>query len=278
MSEDLGGKLEISPTNVPSEFRDLAAAEDRDVALRQNLGRTAIDGCNSDVRTKHVDEALSRGWELDERGNEGTDALHGADDPREFTENYPDEYVEPQNRWGHNIEPFQDPENTVSGVNPEYRSSPETCSDDRLEPYRVNCMDCARCFEATWRGTAYEAAGRRGQENPDTGMFEFAGEGFDRMEAWAHEPLQRADAGDVRSALEEGGHGSSAIVLTEWYDGVQWNGHAYNALNHEGTVKTVDPQTGDVFDFGREIHPAFESSPTARHEVMVWDPYGSRIL
>ena len=169
------------------------------------------------------------------------------------------------------VEPFQDPRATVERVNPNF--DPE-CGDD---PYTVNCADCARCYEATWRGQEQEAAGRAYQVG-ESGGLEVSGEATERTEEWAHEEFEPARAHELRDLLERGGHGSSAIVHSTW-EGPMPGGHAYNVVNHEGRVITVDPQEGRVLDYSdREIHSDLENATGASHRAIAWDSKGRRIL
>ena len=203
-------------------------------------------------------------------GAEGADALHGAEDPRAFRLERSEEYIEPMSR-AREVEPFQDPRATVERVNPNF--DPE-CGDD---PYTVNCADCARCYEATWRGQEQEAAGRAYQVG-ESGGLEVSGEATERTEEWAHEEFEPARAHELRDLLERGGHGSSAIVHSTW-EGPMPGGHAYNVVTHEGRVITVDPQEGRVLDYSdREIHSDLENATGASHRAIAWDSKGRRIL
>ena len=222
---------------------------------------------------------MEQGWQegnemLDEVGEcsttEGATALHGAEDPRTFRLERSEEYIEPMSRV-REVDPFQDPSATVEHINPLY--DPE-CGDD---PYTVNCADCARCFEATWRGLEQEAAGRAVQLDEQGGL-EVAGEASEQTEEWAHEEFELVRAPELRSALEAGGHGSSAIVHSTW-EGTMPGGHAYNVVNFEGQIITVDSQEGKVFEYSdREIYADLETMPRVSHRAIVWDSKGRRIL
>jgi len=188
---------------------------------------------------------------------EGGDALHGAEDPAEFRRNYEDEYSEPTSE-ARSVEPFQDPQENVDRINPKY--NPEGSNE-----YNTNCADCARCYEATWRGQEQEAAGIRNCE----------GESPERMEQWANEEWSDTDPSQLKAALEKGGPGSSAVIGSHWQDG----GHAYNVVNHEGTIETVDSQSHEVLDYSdQSIHPELEGAEDLEHQAMVWDADGRRIL
>ncbi len=188
-------------------------------------------------------------------GTEGTSELHGAEDPREFRLNYPDEYIEPMSR-AKPVEPFQHPSVNLERVNPNFPQGSE---------YRVNCADCARSYEATWRGQEQEAAG----------LLDSRGEVLKRTEAWAHEEFTPTDPDELRAALERGGHGSSAIVGTSFEDG----GHFYNVVNHNGEIITVDAQLNEYYEYSNEsIHPLLEDYDRLYHRTMAWDAQGRRIL
>ncbi|MFD0519975.1 toxin glutamine deamidase domain-containing protein [Paractinoplanes durhamensis] len=49
----------------------------------------------------------------------------------------------------------------------------------------------------------------------------------------------------VARTLLQGGHGSTAVIVTEWQSG---SAHAWNAVNHHGTLLFIDPQTGEHQD------------------------------
>ncbi|MDR1394380.1 MAG: hypothetical protein LBJ62_10560 [Bifidobacteriaceae bacterium] len=195
---------------------------------------------------------------------------HGAEDPQEFRQAYSNEYNEPLDGGPHRVESFQDPRLTAGEINPLYVSEDDITDSRELEEgtaYRSNCADCARCFESTWRGQAYEAGGNLAD-----------GEPIERMEQWANEEWTETSPSDVAEALEMGGPGSSAIVGTTW-EGPEAGGHAYNAVNYEGRIETVDPQSGEVFEYSQTaIHPSLESASQRTNYAMVWDASGRRIL
>ncbi len=194
-------------------------------------------------------------------GTEGTSELHGAEDPREFRLNYPDEYIEPMSR-ARPVEPFQHPSVNLEHINPNFPEGIE---------YRVNCADCARNYEATWRGQEQEAAGRANLE----------GEYPERTEAWAHEKFTPTDPDELRASLEQGGHGSSAYVVSHFGDTSpkELRGHAYNVVNHNGEIITVDSQLNEYYEYSNEsIHPLLEDYDRLYHRTMAWDAQGRRIL
>ncbi|MCZ2826066.1 MULTISPECIES: toxin glutamine deamidase domain-containing protein [unclassified Modestobacter] len=189
---------------------------------------------------------------------------------REFRQQYEGEYVEPMSRT-RPIEPFADPRETVDAVNPEF--DPTSSGG-----YENNCADCARCFERTWRGDQEEAAGRA--ETPDAdGNMAVRGEAPERIEAWAGEKFTRTDdVAEIRRRLEDGGHGTSAIVGSQWEnDGGARGGHAYNVVNHHGGIQVVDAQHHEVLPFDdATIHPFFDRAHG--HQIMMWNDEGKRIF
>ncbi|MBW3650974.1 MAG: hypothetical protein KY458_10440, partial [Actinobacteria bacterium] len=94
----------------------------------------------------------------------------------------------------------------------------------------VNCADCARAVEVTWRGTPQVSAARA----PGAG-----GETRAEIEAWLGRPLEPQTFKSLGADLATRGHGSSAYVVVHWKGG---GGHAFNAVNHEGKVYFVDAQ------------------------------------
>lgn len=196
--------------------------------------------------------------------SDGTDVGYRDRPLTEFRSEYPDEYIEP---WSRTVptESFVDPELTVRDVNPERRSG---------APYEVNCADSARAFERTWRGDREEAAGRADTRHHEGGSAP-EGELDDRTEAWAGRPFEPvADVEDVRRRVADGGHGSSAIVHTEFtdHDGFA-GGHAFNVVNHHGEVRVVEAQGGMVHEWAPGTgHP---DMATVRHtRAMGWDGRG----
>ncbi|MCZ2817251.1 toxin glutamine deamidase domain-containing protein [Modestobacter sp. VKM Ac-2984] len=200
-----------------------------------------------------------------------TNHLGYKDDPcREFRQQYEGEYLEPMSR-PRPIEPFADPHETVDRVNPEF-------DPNRDGSYENNCADCARCFERTWRGDQEEAAGRA-ETHDAAGQMAARGELSERTEEWAGEQFTRTDdVAAIRRRLEEGGHGTSAIIGSQWAnDGGGRGGHAYNVVNHRGRIQVVDSQHHEVLSFDdATIHPYFDQA--WGHQVMMWNDEGKRIF
>lgn len=205
--------------------------------------------------------------ETGEQSLESTDPLHGAEDPRSFRLERSDEYIEPMSRV-HTVEQFRDPNEFVDRINPDLETD---------EAYQVNCADCARCCEAAWRGQEQEAAGRAWQVGENGGL-EARGEASETTEEWAHEKFETTDAANLRSVLEQGGHGSSAIVHSTW-EGPDPGGHAYNVMNRNGEIMIVDAQEGEVYEYAdQDIYPEMERQSGVVHRTMAWDAKGRRIL
>lgn len=186
---------------------------------------------------------------------------------REFRSRFPEEYMEPMNRLSEKVDPFSDPVELVRRVNPDYETD---------EGYRVNCADSARCFERSWRGTVEEAAGRGYQIEGNSGLF-VEGEESARTEQWAGERFSDVyNNGDLLERIQAGGHGTSAIIHSSWFQERSACGHAYNVVNHHGNIAVVDPQTHEILAWNsagiRDGLPA-----SSRHAAMVWDGKGARI-
>ena len=107
-----------------------------------------------------------------------------------------------------------------------------------IQPGRgVNCADCARSFELSWRGQPQVSAARA----PGLG-----GESFERIEEWLGDPLSPSSLLEIGNRLTDAGHGASAYVVVLWKGG---GGHAFNAVNYAGTVLFIDAQpTGGAVD------------------------------
>lgn len=188
------------------------------------------------------------------------------DDPlREFRSTRPDEFLEPISRT-HPVEAFSPPENLIDKINPDY--------GDPSGSYDVNCADCARSFERSWRGDFEEAAGRA----PDRDQV-VDGEPSSETEDWAGEKFSDVyNSDDLRDRLETAGHGASAIVHTDFVgpDG-DYRGHAFNVVNDQGVLKVCDAQTHEVGPWtGSAIHPDLDGLWT-RHRAMAWNSHGSRV-
>lgn len=183
---------------------------------------------------------------------------------REFRQTRPGEYIEPYSRTSE-VEPFRSPETIAQDINPRYEQG---------GAYEINCADCSRSVERTWRGHSEEAAGRV-PEHVSHGVVE-GGEQDGITESWAGErfaPVPNAEA--LRASLEAGGHGSSAIVHTRYeFDGDDF-GHAYNVVNHHSEIRVVDGQSGETFPWSSET--IYDLGERQSHDAMAWDGRGQRI-
>jgi hypothetical protein len=191
-------------------------------------------------------EAFAHGGEHGEEDTEGPAEV--SDEPqepskgyvekplREFRDEFPKEYDEPEIPRK-SVEPFGDPQTIAEGINPKR---------DEGIAYQTNCADCARSVEDTWRGNKEVAAGLVPRNDGSD-----EGEYRDRMERWAGEPMRDVEnMDDIHQKLLDGGHGSSAIIGTEYKDEYgDTYGHFFNAANDGGTVKVIDGQLGESYDW-----------------------------
>ncbi|WP_437050419.1 toxin glutamine deamidase domain-containing protein [Streptomyces sp. enrichment culture] len=115
-----------------------------------------------------------------------------------------------------------------------------------------NCADCSRSFLETWYGNPQVSAPRTidldEHGNPDPWSPEHnANANQIRWTGAAH--TYAGPGGDpdtahtIASTLQQAGHGAAAIVQVDWPGG---GGHAFNAVNHHGTIIWIDTQSGDV--------------------------------
>ncbi len=219
------------------------------------------EGSQDWARRIHEEALGQSGERIEHEGLEAAEPTHRDRPLREFRERFPGEYSEP---WETTVptERFRPPERFVAEINPHYAQSPE---------HQVNCCDCARAVERTWRGHREVAAGRA------TGF----GEGNNRMENWAGVRYRSVDAAEIRGRLAAAGPGSSAILsaIVTSESGVR-SGHAFNAINDQGEIKAVDGQVGMVEPWSdRTGHPYVrdvlddDGSP-GRLMAMGWDPQG----
>jgi hypothetical protein len=115
-----------------------------------------------------------------------------------------------------------------------------------------NAADCSRAFLETWYGNPQVAAPR----TPDADAFgrpdpwSPEADALAHQERWAGAPHTHAGTGAdpetaarIEQVLLRHGHGSAALVQVDWSGG---GGHAFNAVNHEGTVVWVDSQSGEA--------------------------------
>ncbi|CCH16152.1 toxin glutamine deamidase domain-containing protein [Micromonospora lupini] len=138
----------------------------------------------------------------------------------------------------------------------------------------INCLDCTLSLFETWvHGRPRVSAPRtfdgyldgdtrrpiRGEAGGPGRVEDVTGGRFQRVLAptpgQLSHPAQARQAADrgyanLHDQLLLGGHGSYAFLITEWAGG---GSHAWVALNQNGTVLYVDPQTGLVRD--RPLYP-----------------------
>ncbi|MGC4876270.1 toxin glutamine deamidase domain-containing protein [Micromonospora sp. DT43] len=138
----------------------------------------------------------------------------------------------------------------------------------------INCLDCTLSLFETWvHGRPRVSAPRtfdgylagdtrrpiRGEAGGPGRVEDMTGGRFQRVlaptpgqQSHPAQARQAADRGyaNLHDQLLLGGHGSYAFLITEWAGG---GSHAWVALNQNGTVLYVDPQTGLVRD--RPLYP-----------------------
>ncbi|MEH0819086.1 MULTISPECIES: toxin glutamine deamidase domain-containing protein [unclassified Micromonospora] len=139
----------------------------------------------------------------------------------------------------------------------------------QADPTRgINCLDCTLSLFETWvhgrprvsapRTFDGYAAGdiRRpilGEKNGPERVEQVTGGRFQKLVGRRE---QGTDSSSLRSAVDRGfenlhvqlkigGHGSYAFLITEWENG---GSHAWVALNQNGTILYVDPQSGAIHD------------------------------
>lgn len=139
----------------------------------------------------------------------------------------------------------------------------------QADPTRgINCLDCTLSLFETWvhgrprvsapRTFDGYAAGdiRRpimGEKNGPKRVEQVTGGRFQKLVGRRE---RATDNSSLRSAVDRGfenlhvqlkigGHGSYAFLITEWEDG---GSHAWVALNQNGTILYVDPQSGAIYD------------------------------
>ncbi|MEU5912961.1 toxin glutamine deamidase domain-containing protein [Micromonospora sp. NPDC047527] len=138
----------------------------------------------------------------------------------------------------------------------------------------INCLDCTLSLFETWvhgrprvsaprtfdgylngdtrRPIRGEAGGPGRVEDVTGGRFQQVLAPPPGQRSHPEQARQAADRGyrNLHDQLLLGGHGSYAFLVTEWPHG---GSHAWVALNQNGTVLYVDPQTGAIRD--RPLYP-----------------------
>lgn len=171
----------------------------------------------------------------DSRSRSSTSALSS------FWSDHGEEYVPPTVAdWDPvpaTLKAFSNPKNFTLWVNDGGSSQPGR---------GVNCADCARAVEVSWRGHPQVSAAR-GQD--------FEGESFQRIEGWLGAPLENTNFHEIGNRLSDMRHGASAYVVVTWKGG---GGHAFNAVNYNDIVYFIDAQpTGGAVD----VWPPKATSP-----------------
>ncbi|MFC8615069.1 toxin glutamine deamidase domain-containing protein [Micromonospora purpureochromogenes] len=139
----------------------------------------------------------------------------------------------------------------------------------QADPTRgINCLDCTLSLFETWvhgrpRVSAprtfdgYAAGDIRcpimGEKNGPRRVEQVTGGRFQRLVGRREGVTDSSTVRDavdrgfenLRVQLKIGGHGSYAFLITEWENG---GSHAWVALNQNGTILYLDPQSGGVYD------------------------------
>ncbi len=110
-----------------------------------------------------------------------------------------------------------------------------------------NCVDVSMSFLSTWYGDPTVAASMldpslAGETGGPARIVDWT------QSNWDHLGTDRAALNEAAARLREAGPGSSAVVVVEWTS--KDTGHAFNAVNVDGTVVWVDAQIGAVSDIG----------------------------
>ncbi|GAA0466180.1 hypothetical protein Aca07nite_77340 [Actinoplanes capillaceus] len=130
----------------------------------------------------------------------------------------------------------------------------------------VNCLDCSLSFLETYlHGRPTVAAARtvdtynyglpdrhvgeadghhRAERVTGSGFTEVTPHVGNRSDADAKNDIDEGFARIARTLLQ-GGHGSTAIIINQWSGG---SAHAWNAVNHNGVLYFIDPQSGVCVD------------------------------
>ncbi|OLR93339.1 scabin-related ADP-ribosyltransferase [Actinokineospora bangkokensis] len=105
----------------------------------------------------------------------------------------------------------------------------------------VNCLDSALAFHATYRGEPRVAgASATGAAPGGVGAATGAATSY-APELIGKGPLALAE---VIDRVTRGGHGSDAVLIA--FPATGGPGHAWNVVNHHGTVSLADPQAGTL--------------------------------
>ncbi|MDI6097071.1 toxin glutamine deamidase domain-containing protein [Actinoplanes sp. NEAU-A12] len=158
----------------------------------------------------------------------------------------------------------------------------------------VNCLDCSLSFYETYlHGRPTVAAPRTvdtygvGEIDQHVGEFDghfraelATGSGFTEVTpSVAHKSPADAKADidqafvRIATTLLQGGHGSTAIIINQW-EGGGW--HAWNAVNHHGTLLFLDPQSGEYSDATN-----FTGGGPGQHRTLyghAGTPHGSNVV
>ncbi|MFG1920460.1 toxin glutamine deamidase domain-containing protein [Cryptosporangium sp. NPDC048952] len=141
-----------------------------------------------------------------------------------------------------------------------------------------NCLDTALSLVGTWLGNPQVSAPRKA-EYADDGSPSTAGETDGRQRAeetlGATFDYQGASADAAFPALTEqllsAGHGASAVLITSVAPSHGGGSHAWNAVNHNGTIHWIDAQIGAA-----STRPLFEYAVDGVWSIVL-DPSGQPV-
>jgi hypothetical protein len=156
-----------------------------------------------------------------------------------------------------------------------------------------NCLDCSLSFYETYVHGRPTVSAPRMAESYGIGMAdlhggeelgtkraeEVTGSAFttvtprdpSKSHAAVKADIDRGFA-QIIDTLQRGGHGSTAVIVNVWEDN---SAHAWNAVNHHGSILFVDPQTGRYAD-ATSFTPGSAAFPTLYGHTGV--PNGSNVV
>jgi hypothetical protein len=116
-----------------------------------------------------------------------------------------------------------------------------------------NALECALAFLSTYFGVPRAAGTIRYDVNDPLSplMGEYGAR--ERAEAFLGRPFEYVgpDSGAytiIAKRLQDGGHGTAALIVNGWPPHLGVGTHAWNGCNHEGRVGWVDANTGSQDD------------------------------
>lgn len=126
--------------------------------------------------------------------------------------------------------------NQVGKVNPHYGE----------EGFGVNCQRCVFVYEARMRGFDVIAK-QAGDEFNDAFRMRWIQSIEGGMTNYKFIPGNpKKAAASIEEAMREFGDGSRAIVSIAWPRSLGGGGHVFIAFNDKGTIRYIDPQSGEI--------------------------------